>query len=208
MHPFLTRLGVPVKVQEHFAPYFAVDRTSNLSFSFDDADEIFGPGLHKVPATEGLWVAGDMADPAIRHIYICHSAMEALAFLSLYGHRMAGFDNCLFIATGSGLNPSQLSRIREGCECKTCAFIFGNGLFGHIADLKAASGIRKIPLSISLMNDGYLTVKCRSKHFLIAENEFSLHAFERHSGLRFRCLTYKAKSASSYLDLLRTHRRI
>lgn len=205
MHPFLTRLGVPAYVQQHFAPYYTVNGTGNLSFSFGDANELFGPGLHKIPATEGLWVAGDLADPAIRQVYICHSAMEAIAFLTIYGHRMAGFDNCLFIATGSGLNPSQLSRIREGCEGKSCAFIFGSGLFGRIADLKAAAGIRKIPLSVALMNDGHLRVTCRSQQFMIAENDFSLHAFERLSGLRFRVLTYKPKSAASFLEMLETH---
>ncbi|WP_345948990.1 hypothetical protein ABDD95_19270 [Mucilaginibacter sp. PAMB04274] len=198
----MTKLGIPAIIQQHCLPYLETDQNRNISFSFGDGYEIFGPGRHWVPVTQGLWFAGALDDPGIRHLIIGHSAMELIAFLTLHRHLFDDLNRILLVATGSGLHSSQLSLIRDSCEGKSCAFIFGKDLFGRIADLKAAASLRKLPVSISLRSDECLTVIFRSRHFVFTQNSFSLNAFERSSGFRFRIHSYKPKSASSYLHQL------
>jgi len=203
MHPHLIKIGIPAIIQQHCLPYLETDQNGNISFSFGDGDEIFGPGRHRVPVTQGLWFAGALDDPGVRHLIIGHSAMELIAFLTLHRHLFDDLNRILLVATGSGLLSSQLSLIRDSCEGKSCAFIFGNDLFGRIADLKAAAGLRKLPVSISLMGDESLTVTFRCRQFLFTQKNFSLNAFERSSGFRFRIHTYKPKSASSFVHQLK-----
>jgi hypothetical protein len=167
MYPFLTRLGIPNNVQQYFSPYYRIDQVGNLRFAFGSNDEVFGPGIHRIPATEELWMAGDQHDPTIRMVIFTHSAMEAIAFVSINRYTIPAFDRCLFISFGSGLYSSQLSRIRRGCEGRSCAFVFGKDLFGHIADVKAAAALCKMPVTVSVICNEQLEITFRCRDFTL-----------------------------------------
>ncbi|MGF7079693.1 hypothetical protein [Mucilaginibacter sp. UYCu711] len=202
IHAYLTKLGVPVKVQAYFEPYFRTDANGDLLFSYGDAAENYGLGFHKVPQSDGLWLAGDVDAINIRQVIIGHSAMDAIAFLSLHTHTFLNFDYLLFVATGSGLDTGQINYIRENLSCRSYAFIFGNDLLGRIADLKAATGIRRVPVAVTLLENAHLEVIFRNQQFYFDENSFSLSAFERSAGYRFGIRTYKPSTCLSFLEEL------
>lgn len=200
MHPFLSRLGIPIVIQQHFSPFYTTDDSGNLCFSYHDHQEVFGFGFHRVPATEGLWMAGELSDPAIQSVFISHSAMEIILFAARYRYLLGPLHQHLFLATGAGLYASQLSRIRESCEGKCYALIFEDDLLGRVADVKAAAALHNLPVSLELTDQECLYIRFRNQHFCLPQQGFSLHVFERASGYRFGIKTYKSKTGSSFLD--------
>jgi hypothetical protein len=199
MHPYLSRLGIPAVIQQRCLAYMKTNEDGNLSMSFGDGLEIFGPGRHLVPASQGLWVAGDPGHPNVRQLIIGHSAMELIAFLTRYRYLLPDLNRLSLVATGSGLHSSQLSRIRGNCEGKSCAFIFGNDLFGRIADIKAAAALRNLPLAVSIIDHENVEVIFRNQQFPFGQERLTLNALEKEAGFRFGFRTYKPKTAATFL---------
>ena len=202
MHPYLTNLGVPVRIQEHFAPYYRSDEYGNLEFSYATSAEKYGPGIHLVPQSEALWCAGDITGNGVTEVLITYSAMEAIAFLSLKGHQFNQPDKLLFVATGAGISMQQILWIREAFAGKSFNLLLGSDLLGHTADLKAAAGLRNIPIAIRLTTQFRLEVVFRFRLFGFDPVNFSLNTFERDSGYRFGMKTFKQKGAVSFLARL------
>ena len=199
MHPYLMRIGVLSDVQEHFSPYYHNDDYGNLEFSYSTSTEKYGIGFHRIPQTEGLWLGGNSAQNAIRYVFICHSALEAIAFLNLHKQYFSSWNKLMFIATGAGISSQQLIWIRENYPGRSFNLLFGNDLLGHIADLKTAASIRKMPVAVSLLGNYHVEIIFRHRRFIFENVKFSLNAFERVSGFRFKIRTYKARIFTSYL---------
>jgi hypothetical protein len=193
MHPYLTKLGVPPAVQDFFEPYYITDAVGNLIFSYGDEAEHFGFAFHRVPA-KGLWQAGNPNTSMIRQVFYCDSAMEAISFLSLNYAAYAYVDQLLFLA-----GETERSWPRK----KSYSMVFSQDILGRIRDLKVAAAIRRLPVSVNLAVE-FVHIRFRQQNYTIAQDEFSLAAFEKISKYRFNVKTHKAKNADSWLDQLKT----
>jgi hypothetical protein len=193
MHPFLTGLSVAPAVQEFFEPYYSTDETGDLVFSYGETAEHFGFAFHRVPAC-GLWQAGNPNTSMIRYVFLCDSAMEAIAYFSLNLHGFPHPALCLFIAGDLEFNFIG----------KSCALVFSNDLLGRVRDLKTAAVIRRQPLAITVKEETVL-IRFRQSTYEISQEQFSLSAFEKLTGYRFGMRVNKAKNAPCWLDQLKSN---
>jgi hypothetical protein len=201
MHPYLIRLGIPLVVQDFFRPYMQTDNGGNLLFNYWDGFEHYGMAYHSVPASDHYWTAGD---PLLcREVIITGSAMEAIAYLTLHRHRYPAMDSLLFLSTGNRINMPQLNQIRRYSKGKTCTLVFENSLLGHIADLKIAAGIRKIPVAVFAEPGACLRIRFRLRDYWFDGDDFKLSRFEKVAGFRFAIHTAKSISALTFLHQLK-----
>jgi hypothetical protein len=202
MHPFLTRLGIRREVQEFFAPYYAGDSSGNLVFPYGRYTETYGMAFHHVPATENYWLAGCNLILA-REIFICGSAMEAIAWLHIHYRVYNQTDSLLFLSTGTRPCGEHFHWLKAKMKGKRISLLFGNDLLGRVCDLKTAAALRNQPAAVSLDNKN-IFVTFRSKIYSCSRQCFSLNAFEKQSAYRFHARTLKPKTANSWLDLVRS----
>lgn len=199
MHPYLIRLGVPLAVQDFFKPYWQTDAGGNLLFHYQDSFEHYGMAFHKVPAAEHYWIAGD---PFLsRELIITYSAMEAIAYCAL--HPNQAMDHYVCLATGTRFNAQQFHWIRQYAKGKPCTLVFENSPLGHIADLKMAAGIKRIPVAVFAEPENRLLVRFRMQDYHFNAADFSLSRFEKVAGFRFGLRTAKSKAAVDFLDQLK-----
>lgn len=198
MHPYLNRLGVSQIIQNFFEPWYSTDAAGNLVFDYGGEMEHFRMAYHKVPTANKLWLAGD-PNQVIQQIMICYCAMDAISFVALNKHKLAQLDGVLFAATGSMIGEGMFDLVRN----KTTAIniIGSNDLISHATDVKIAALLSGKPAGITLHNE---IVNCviQYRHFYFPADEFSLRAFEKKSGYRLGCRTFKPHSANSWIGQL------
>ncbi|MBS1532758.1 MAG: hypothetical protein JSU01_20820 [Bacteroidetes bacterium] len=201
MHPYLVKLGVHTEVQVFFDPYFSNDPSGNLSFAYGDTCEVFGLAWHKIPASGNLWITGSPDSPTIRHVIICSSAMEAIAWLHCHHTMIACSDQLCFVATGVSLLASKLKQLSATFAGKRCSLLFSDDILGRVFDLKIAAAIRSQPVEVTLDGDR-VKVEFRAAQYLLSADQFSLNAFEKLAAFRFHVQTLKPKGALTWLDRL------
>jgi hypothetical protein len=203
MHPFLTKLGVCAAVQLFFQDSYKTDRKGNLLFSYGDQTEYFGPGLHRVPRSEKLWICGNDNFALIREVFVCSSAMEGIAFLALNQHLYPRMDNLLFLATGTLPCAAQFRWIRNNLKRKEFSLVFARDLLGRVCDIKIAAGIRDRPVCLSVLPGSLLGIRYLGRCYSFREDQLTLNTFKRASGFSPDIRTPKPRrTCDSYLDLL------
>ena len=198
MHPYLNRLGVPQIIQNFFEPWHSTDAAGNLVFDYGGEMEKFAMAYHKIPAANRLWLAGD-TNHIIQQIMICYCSMDAIAYAALNQHKLAQLDRILFASTGSIIGESMFNLVRNNT---TAVNIIGsNDLISRAADVKIAALLSGKTADITLQNE---IVRCvvQYRHFNFPVEEFSLSAFEKKSGYRLGCRTFKPHYANSWMDQL------
>lgn len=200
MHPYLTKLGVPADVQAYFRPYYNTDAGGNLVFVYGNNAEVYGLGFHYVPVSGDLWIAGNNLS-MIRQVFICASAMDAIAFLSLNFNYFKNPDHLLFVATGLHSCKAHIDWIARKLPHRTIRLLFCSDLSGRIAGAKVAAGIRGLQLTVTVAKDT-VNVRFRFRDYQFTTDNFSLNQFEKQSGQRFRCRTAKARGADSWANQL------
>ncbi|SHM92455.1 hypothetical protein [Mucilaginibacter sp. OK098] len=192
MNDYLTRLGVPPKIQQ----FFAVEEPI---FDFGNETEYFSDTIHRVPTTSNLWMAGDQF---ARQLIITFSAMEAIAFLTLNQTAYQNFNDILFIATGARIGNGQLSWIRLNLKGREFTMAFGNDLIGRITDIKVATAIRNKAVRLTFQ-EGNVIAWLKEKKSVFEEDKLSLHAFETTFGIRTMIRTCKPLNHLTFLDELK-----
>ena len=183
MNPLLTKLGVPKEVQT----FFNIDE---LLFAYGEHFEHFDAGFHRVPTTQNIWLAGkDLS----REVIITSTAMEAIAYLSVNLHRYRDLDGLSFIAIGNLAHPGQLSWIKANYPKRKFTLVFGKDLLGKLADIRIAAGLKE--KTIRLLHSGIrVQIMCDNKQYGFDQDNLSLNAFEKASGLRTGIRTCKPKN--------------
>lgn len=202
MHAFLTRLGVRPEVQEFFAPHYHSDDIGNLIFPYGNDREHFGFGFHLVPDTEMLWLAGNPNSHMIRRIFICASAMEAIAFLSVKYPTFTNLDGLLFAAVGAKPSTEQMGWLTRHFGDRLFTLVFGKDILGRICELKVATGLSNMPVAIFIEGE-QIIVNYRFANHVFPAEAFSLNAFEKKTGCRFRMATQKPSAFDAYFDQLK-----
>jgi len=193
MNDQLTRLGVPEALQAWF------NCQQELVFDYGGAKEIFTTGFHKVPTTANLWLGGNRS---ASEVVITHSAMEAIAFLTLHADHYPRRDILSFIATGNLPGMAQLHWIRQNFKKRKFTLVFGNDLLGTLTDIKVAAGLKGQGTRLLLSGDA-LHVQMRTQARILSVPGISLYAFEKAFGLRTGIRTRKPPAAATFLDQLK-----
>ncbi|WP_345952944.1 hypothetical protein [Mucilaginibacter sp. PAMB04168] len=193
MNDHLTRLGVPEALQAWF------NCRHEMVFDYGGAREIFTTGFHKVPTTANLWLGGNRS---ASEVVITHSAMEAIAFLTLHADHYPRRDTLSFIATGNLPGMAQLQWIRQNFKKRKFTLVFGNDLLGALTDIKVAAGLKGHGTSLLLSGDA-VHIQMKTQVRILAVQQVSLYAFEKAFGLRIGIRTQKPPAASTFLDQLK-----
>jgi hypothetical protein len=193
MNEYLSRLGVPPEIQAFFKI------TADLSFDFGDSCEVFGDNFHRVPTTTNLWVAGN---ESALEVVVTYSALEAIAFLTVNRVRYPKFHQLAFVAIGNRLHPEQTDWIRQHFPKRKFTLVFGNGLLGHITDIKLTAALKN--LSFRIFHANHKVMAYRIDELKIFEDEqLSLHAFKIAFGIRGKIRTRKPTQSLTFLDQLK-----
>ena len=192
MSEVLIRLGVPPS----FLAWF--NCADACEFPYGDAREIFKDRFHKVPTTVNLWFAGHRS---ASEVVITHSAIEAIAFLSLNTDHYPNLESVSFIATGNLPGMAQLQWIRRNFQKRKFTLVFGNDLLGALTDIKVAAGLKGHGTRIWLSGD-VVRIQMKTQQHLFSIPEVSLHAFEKAFGLRMNIRTRKPNRVVNFLDQL------
>ena len=192
MNDYLMRLGVPPKIQQ----FFAVEEPI---FDFGNETEKFSDIIHRVPATNNLWMAGNQF---ARQVIITFSAIEAIAYLTLNQTTYQNFNDLLFIATGARISQGQLNWIRLNLKGREFTLAFGNELIGRITDIKVATAIRNKAVRLTFQ-EGNVIAWLKEKKSVFKEDKLSLHTFEVAFGIRTMIRTCKPLNQLTFLDELK-----
>ncbi|WDF55900.1 hypothetical protein [Mucilaginibacter sp. KACC 22063] len=187
MAVLFAKLGVPKNVRLFFEPFYQLLPDGSLLFPFGEEAEHFSLSFHQVPSTVIPWNAGNGP-----HVFISHSAMECIAFLSCYSHAYPVFGQLQFIAIGNYFNGLQVSSSKV-------ALLFGRDILGRLTDIK---------VSTSLRNRGAPIFYCGEELFDISgqtfnASELSLNAFETLLGVRSGIRTIKPRGFNTFLEQLK-----
>lgn len=201
MHAYLDWLGVNPHIQTWLASSFQSDAAGNMLFKYGEQTEIYGIAFHKVPVTDSFWQAGAPQHEAIKRIVVCTSAMEAIAWLHFHYATIRSLDDLMLLATGSALTPGKRARFSAFGKHKSYVLATENSLLGAVMDLSIAAAIQRKPLTIRYESD-QLAIIFRNQAYRVQADAFSLNAFGRLAGFRFRCATSKPKDHLNWLQLL------
>ncbi len=192
MNPILTRLGIPPGIQAFF-------KANELLFNYGEDFEHFGTGFHLVPTTPNLYIAGS---EVTKELIIASSVMEAIAFLTLAGHRYPNVNDLSVIAIGNLPRPGQLNWIKSRCQKRKITMVFGKDIMGRLTDIKVAAGIRNKVVRLS-MREKKIDIEYNHVHYRFEPDNLSLNQFEKSAGLRSGIRTCKPKKFDTYLDQLK-----
>lgn len=163
-----------------------MDARVERRFSYGDDFEHYGLGFHRVPATENVWISG--VPELSSDIFICGAAMDAIAFGKFRPHYA-------FVALGALPSRSQIESLPE----RRFHLLFPKDDLGLVCDLKVAAWLRKLPLKVTRIENGF-KVLFRSQLFYLEKP--SLNALEKASGYRFGIRTHKPKNANTWTSSL------
>jgi len=200
MATFLEALGVHLRVR-HFFKKHLTQTCDNVIFKYGDSIEHASKSFHRIPITEATWTVGD--HNLASHIFVCGSAMDAIAWLHFNIHRFKCLDSLFFIATGATPNLNlELSNAvpLQKQTPKKIHLIYSNDPTGAICDIKTASFIRKTPVRIRAEKDTFL-VTFRAETFVL--KQLSLHALEKAAGFHFNIRTHKPKKYTTFYEQLK-----
>jgi hypothetical protein len=193
MNQLLNKLGVPPEVQSFF------QASGDLRFNYGVEEEHFGGDFHKVPSTRNLWIAGS---PQAAQVVVLHSAMEAIALVTLKRHRFLRLETVAFAAIGNRLYHAQGDYLRKHFPGRKFTLAFGNDLLGRLTAVKMAALIRGLPLHLVFAGNA-VRVSSRGRTFVYTTDRLSLHAVQEDFGLRPRFRTALPSGAFTFLDQLK-----
>lgn len=203
MHAYLTRLGIRPEVQRFFRQFYSSDDLGNLVFAYSEALEHFGFAFHRVPVTDGFWLAGNLQFSQVRLVILSASALDAVSWLNKKAAAFPQTENLLFVSLGAAVSNAQMLWVREHLGRKQFRLLFGRDVLGRMVDLKLAAAIKGWPLSVYLGAGEQVLVCFRQHHFSFRQENFSLATFEKAAGIRFGVSTYKPKVHNSFFDELK-----
>jgi hypothetical protein len=98
---------------ERYGVSYRADISGNLIFDYNSGmSERFGKDGHLIPISAGFWCSRMVDLNIIREVFICPSAMDAVAFLYFNAGRFNRADELLFIAIGPSYNyPGEVFKL-------------------------------------------------------------------------------------------------
>lgn len=196
MASFLEALGVHPRVRHFFKNHLS-ETCEALIIEQDNYFEHASESFHRIPITEATWTAGDHG--LASHIFICGSAMDAIAWLHFNHHRFKNL-NCLFFTATGAIPNSIFAASLQPNTPKKIHLIHSSDHLGAICDIKTASFIRKTPVKIRAEKEAFI-ITFRAETFLI--EQLSLNALEKAAGFHFNVRTHKPKKHNTFYEQLK-----
>jgi len=187
----LNALGVPAELQAFFG-------FRETIFDYGGEKEFYAFDRHIVPSGNGLWIAGSAAT---KEVIIASSVMEIIALMTIHEHRFPGWYDLSFVAVGNHPRKEQFDWLRENYRKRKFTLVFPDNELGAVADIKAASWLKKKNVSI-FFNDERYEVFLNDRSGSIRADVLSLFSFQQAMGQRYGIRTFKPAGFITFLDQL------
>ena len=184
------------EVADFFKPFFQSGIDGHYLFNYGKAAfESWTPDSHIIPSSDEVWLAGADYPDLISDLYIGYSAAELICFTSKRPYEFLKHPQQQAFAA-LGLLPAgrQVQFLKALFPYARWHLLFGSDLLGKIADAGIAAWYKGYAVSFR-MYDYRINIKFRDKAFNFDSSTFSLHRFERATGLRAGIRTHKPPHA-------------
>lgn len=197
-----TRRGISKDTVAAFAPFITLIRDKrngkfdgyNIGFPYTDTEgkikgyEIRGHGGYKSKAagtdsSTAAWVADLSTDGAVRSVFFCESALDAMAFYQINKVRIGR--DAAFVSLGGTFSDRQVTGVMERFPEAHAFDCFDNDLAGRIYGLRMMALLEGIPMRISKA-DGGLLVEAKGKSFTLDTDRPLPAQVAKHLSIRYR----------------------
>ena len=197
-----TRRGISKDTVAAFAPFITLIRDKrngkfdgyNIGFPYTDTEgkikgyEIRGHGGYKSKAagtdsSTAAWVADLSPDGAVRSVFFCESALDAMAFYQINRVRI-GMDAAL-VSLGGTFSDKQVTGVMGRFPEARAFDCFDNDIAGRIYGLRMMALLEGIPMRISKA-DGGLLVEAKGKSFTLDTDRPLPAQVGKHLSIRYR----------------------
>lgn len=152
--------------------------------------EIRGIGGFKSKAsgtdsTNGMWIADfTQSKQEAKNIFIAESAFDAIAFYQIHRNRLPLMSS-VFVSFGGSFSDQQFKNLTNYYTASKPVLLFDDDLYGKIYDIRAFALMLDKKVNIGLDSDkGHIDFSIDDKNFSLTNEEVSLSAFQKLSGLR------------------------
>jgi len=187
-------------LERYFKGTYVSGHDGKLEFVFSDgASESFHLGKHQVAISSGIWYSS----PGLltcSSLYVCSSAMEAVAFAMLQDSKLADLDQSCWIVFG--LKCPLPGAVPEFCFGPKINLLFGRDLLDVLRAVKICVSLKGFSVHFRLLED-QLSCQFRGCSYIFPVEGFSLSRFKQATGFRDYSSMKRPAGADSFLDRLR-----
>lgn len=186
------------EICERFEIALRTDPMGNLVFDYSTGQsEYFGLEFHTIPTSGGHWASKSIEPNLIREIFVCRSAMEAIAFLHFNAHRYHRQDGLLFLAISPRyVYPVELSTLGQSVKVN---LLFGTDVLDVLRCIKFCLDFKAIKVCFYL-EDELIQCIMADKTVSIHQKRISVRKFFSLSRVRPFFRQYKPKTYTSFLN--------
>lgn len=190
-------------LKKYFKGTYERGHDGKLDFVFSDGiSESFHLGKHQMAISSGIWY-NEPGLSAGSSLYVCSSAMEAVAFALLQDAKLADLDESCWVAFG--LNCQLPGAISEFCFGRKINLLFGRDLLDVLRAVKICVSLKGFSVNFWLSED-QLSCQFRGRSYIFPVEGFSLSRFKQATGLRDYSSMKRPQGEDSFLDRLRSGR--
>jgi len=186
-------------LERYFKGTYVRDYDGKLDFVFSDGvSESFHSGKHQMAISSGIWYSSSGL-LAGNSLYVCSSAMEAVAFAVLQDAMLTDLDQSSWIAFG--LNCQLPGDVRKFSFGRKINLLFGRGLLEVLWAVKICVALKGFLVDFWLRED-QLSCHFRGRTYLFPAEGFSLSRFKQATGFRDYSSMKRPSGGGSFLDRL------
>ncbi|RYG00360.1 MAG: hypothetical protein EOO02_15075 [Chitinophagaceae bacterium] len=187
-------------LERYFKGTYVSGHDGKLEFVFSDgASESFHLGKHRVAISSGVWYSS-LGLSTRNSLYICSSAMEAVAFVLLQDSKLADLDQSCWIVFG--LNCPLPGAVPEFCFGPKINLLFGRDLLDVLRAVKICVSLKGFSVHFRLFED-QLSCRFRGRSYIFPVEGFSLSRFKQATGFRDYSSMKRPPGADSYFHQMR-----
>ncbi|MDQ1142969.1 hypothetical protein [Pedobacter agri] len=187
-------------LKRYFKGIYERGLDGKLDFVFSDGiSESFDSGKHQMAMSSGIWYCS----PGLftcSSLYVCASAMEAVAYAMLQNSKFTDLDQSCWIAFG--LNCSLPVIVPKFCFARKIYLLFGRDLLDVLRAVKICVSVKGFSVNFRLLGD-QLCCQFRGRSYIFPVEGFSLSRFKQATGFRDYSSMKRPSGADSFLDQLR-----
>lgn len=189
--------SIDAVLERYFNGTYQQGHDGKLDFVFSDGvSESFHSGKHQIALSRGIWY-NSSSFLSCNSLYICSSAMEAVAFATLQDSKLADLDQSCWIVFG--LNCPLPGAVPEFCFGRKINLLFGRDLLDVLRAVKICVSLKGFAVHFRLCGE-QLSCKFRGRSYIFPVEGFSLSRFKQATGFRDYSRMKRPSCADSFLD--------
>lgn len=187
-------------LERYFKGTYVLGHDGKLDFVFSDGvSESFHSYQHRMALSSGIWYNSPGLSTC-SSLYICSSAMEAVAFATLEHAKLADLDQSCWIVLG--LNCELPRNVPEFCFGRKINLLYGRDLLDVIRAVKICVSLKGFLVNFWLRED-LLECHFRGRSYVFAVEGFSLSRLKQATGFRDYSSMKRPFGVNSFMDQLR-----